>query len=430
MAEKALKCFGAGYSVAKPMFPNRLSVKTEGHSLHVVTFQSDHKDTQILFHFDESYPSRIPKIKVSSSTLTEDQKCDLSEFLHRKGKAEEYSNSQTLPLLVEHAGKWLQENYGKKTSEVKRWNRNEIREESWQLQACPETASVSSPDPREITTSTQRETTPTGRKQREKNGNMAPESWADSIIQLKAGDDEVTSSDWNVVESRSKPIKVSKKESQKVKFTLDSVPKLDVPADSRRANYFVAIRCTNGEIGDAVTEVVKKMLSVDSVYQPICYNRNEVHVTLTTVALHSDSDVNKAVKALQDARDVLIDHAPTSCLRISGIDEFQGSKVVFGKVSVEEDILLLRRVVRWAFEKGGIYPKDNFDYHPHMTLAKVNMGFTKKTGLRNISRVAYESLLDYRFGQQGVKGIHLCQMGHERRDDGFYVCPTQIDFKK
>ncbi|XP_046570472.1 A-kinase anchor protein 7-like [Haliotis rubra] len=427
MAELALKYFGAGYQLAKPMFPQRLSVKTEGSTLHIVTFQTDQKDTQIFFHFDESYPSRIPKIKVSSSTLTEGQKGDLSEFLHHKGKAEEYSNSPTLPLLLEHAGKWLQENYGKKTSESKPSKRNEIREEDWQLHASPETVAA----PREITTSTARETTPPGRKAKQKNrgGSVQWQSWADSVIQSNPADDEETNSDWNVVESRSRPSKGSKEVSQ-VKFTLDTVPKFDVPVDSRRANYFVAIRCTNGEIGDGVTEVVKKMLSVDHVYQPICYNRNEVHVTLTTVALHSDRDINKAVAALQDAREVLINHAPTSCLTISGIDEFQGSKVVFGKVKVEEDVLLLRKVVRWAFEKKGIYPKDNFgDYHPHMTLAKVNVGFTKKTGLRNISRAVYESLLGYKFGQQGVKGIHLCQMGHDRRADGFYICPTQIDFK-
>ncbi|XP_067683547.1 A-kinase anchor protein 7-like [Haliotis asinina] len=430
MAELALKYFGAGYQLAKPMFPNRLSVKTEGSILHIVTFQTDHKDTQIFFYFDESYPSRIPKIKVSSATLTEDQKADLSESLHRKGKAEEYSNSQTLPLLLEHAGKWLQENYGKKTSESKPSKRNEIREEDWQLQPCSELVA----SPREISPSTPRDTTPSGRKSKEKNTGESGQwqSWADSVIQSNPGDDEETSSDWNVVESKSRPrpSKASKEVSQ-VKFTLDSVPKFDVPVDSRRANYFVAIRCTNGDIGDGVTEVVKKMLSVDNVYQPICYNRNEVHVTLTTVALHSDSDINKAVAALQDAREVLINHAPTSCLTVSGIDEFQGSKVVFGKVKVEEDVLLLRKVVRWAFERKGIYPKDNFgDYHPHMTIAKVNVGFTKKTGLRNISRAVYESLLDYKFGQQGVKGIHLCQMGHDRRADGFYICPTQIDFKK
>ena len=53
----------------------------------------------------------------------------------------------------------------------------------------------------------------------------------------------------------------------------------------------------------------------------------------------------------------------------------------------------------------------------------------RKAKVGKINSWLYVNLKDKFFGKQSVDSVHLCKMGYERREDGFYNTPAEIIFR-
>ena len=118
-------------------------------------------------------------------------------------------------------------------------------------------------------------------------------------------------------------------------------------------------------------------------------------------------------------------------LKFKGLDYFtdgwQPQAVLFVKPVGKEGIKILHDVadvVRDTFTRQGIPSTDTREWKPHVTVINLN----KAPSLKNegISKIP-EEYLD--FGEEQVSSLHLCSMGPEMAQDGFYNCVAKIDLE-
>ncbi|XP_041350523.1 uncharacterized protein LOC121369483 [Gigantopelta aegis] len=201
-------------------------------------------------------------------------------------------------------------------------------------------------------------------------------------------------------------------------------------ADSLRPNHFIAIRFSNPDIGNAVEKVIDEMAEHNPVYREACYNRHDIHLTLCTLALYSQDQIDQAVKALQAVKPELVEHAAKKLLNIEGVSEFDDCKVLYGQIQSPQVLLKLHALLEGRLQKEGVTLTDTCNqYTPHMTIGNITQRFRHKNPtVKKFPEDLIKKFKHLKFGLQKVEGIHLCKMGNERRKDGFYTCLTEIIF--
>ena len=241
--------------------------------------------------------------------------------------------------------------------------------------------------------------------------------------------------DWTQVSYNKKTSKQEQKLEGKVTSAQNS--NVNVPCKAKRKktsakvrpNYFIAVRCTDPAIGEALENVTSEIISQNPEYDDVCYNRNEIHVTLCTLALTSDKEIRRAVRVLEKMKSELMSRVPTEPLKIAGISEFSRGVVIYGNVHCPKQFLDFRAFLLGRLEEAGVHPTDDDDYVSHMTIGKINERFIRRVpDVINFPEVVYKKVVNTTFGFQKVHGIHLCKMGSQRREDGFYTCPTEVMF--
>ena len=197
-----------------------------------------------------------------------------------------------------------------------------------------------------------------------------------------------------------------------------------------RCNYFVAVRCSNPDVGDSVEMVLDEMDSQNPAYREACYNRDEIHITLCVLALYSQDQMDRTVKLLQNIKRTLAALAPKTPLKIEGVSEFNNCKILYAQVQSSALLEHFRYLLVGELQKEGITLGDmNRDYKPHVTIGNITRRFrTRNPGIENFPENVLTKFKNLKFGLQKVEGIYLCKMGDERREDGFYSCLTQIMF--
>lgn len=198
--------------------------------------------------------------------------------------------------------------------------------------------------------------------------------------------------------------------------------------DKLRPNYFLALRITDPEIRQGVEQIQDYLLDNEPLYGPCCIPPQALHITLCTLGLDTPEQIAHAREVLQRIQPELASGLPKEPLHLDGVSNFY-SRVVYAKVKPHQQFMDFVDHLKLLVREAGVEIRDNHDFVPHMTIMKVTRPVARQKGTKNVDPWLYSNFTDMDFGQQKVNGIHLCSMGDERREDGFYVCPAEIHFQ-
>ncbi|RUS84038.1 hypothetical protein EGW08_008216 [Elysia chlorotica] len=195
-----------------------------------------------------------------------------------------------------------------------------------------------------------------------------------------------------------------------------------------RSNYFYCVRLTSPEIRTEIQDALDWMVDKEPKFANFCYTPEMIHVTLCEVCLQSDEDITKAAEALAKAESILRENLPSSPLTIKGVTTFQ-DLIMIADVEYEDDFRHFTEVLKAQLKESGVQVVERHEFHPHVTILKVNTMRARKAKVGKINSWLYVNLKDKLFGKQSVDSVHLCKMGYERREDGFYNTPAEIIFR-
>lgn len=199
-------------------------------------------------------------------------------------------------------------------------------------------------------------------------------------------------------------------------------------SQSDRSNYFYCVRLTNPAIRSEIQDALDWMVDKEPKFANFCYTPEMIHVTLCEVCLQDDQDIVKASEALKNAETVLKANLPSSPLTIKGVKTFN-DMIMIADVEYKEDFRQFADVLKAQLNDSGVKVVERHDFHPHVTIMKVNTMRARKAKVGKINSWLYVNLKEKLFGQQSVNSVHLCKMGYDRREDGFYNTPAEIIFR-
>ncbi|XP_005093489.1 leukocyte receptor cluster member 9 [Aplysia californica] len=197
--------------------------------------------------------------------------------------------------------------------------------------------------------------------------------------------------------------------------------------DKLRPNYFLCVRITNEKIRDQIGNVQDHLMEVEPLFGECCIPGAALHLTLCTVGLDTAEQLQECMSALNKAKQELAAGLPKSTLKFHGVSNFY-NRVIYAKVQYEKDFIDFHNLLKQVLSQAGVQVRDGYDFVPHVTVMKTTRPVSRLRGTKNISPKVYEKFLEMEFGEQKVEGIYLCSMGDERRDDGFYLTPTELHF--
>ncbi|KAK6994034.1 A-kinase anchor protein 7 isoform gamma [Biomphalaria glabrata] len=195
-----------------------------------------------------------------------------------------------------------------------------------------------------------------------------------------------------------------------------------------KANYFLCVRVTDPQVYTSIKEAIDWILDKDNQYEEFCYTPEMLHVTICEICLETEEDIHRASQALEESSDFLLNNLPVSQLQFKGLTTFF-EKVLVADVQYENDFRLFCETVTSKLKDAGVNVVERHEFKPHMTIMKVNTMRAKKAKVENINPWLYVNLKKTYFGDQAVNSVHLCQMGYDRREDGFYKTPAEIFFR-
>ena len=110
-------------------------------------------------------------------------------------------------------------------------------------------------------------------------------------------------------------------------------------------------------------------------------------------------------------------------LNMEGLKTF-GQRVLYADVKPEpsESFTEMYDLILSRFGHAKhIHINNKFEYHPHMTLLKVNRAITRVRNSKYLPSYLYEDFRNTRFGIQPVDNVQLCVLEPDTRSDGFYT---------
>lgn len=198
--------------------------------------------------------------------------------------------------------------------------------------------------------------------------------------------------------------------------------------DKLRPNYFLAVRVTDKEIIKNVEKVRKAILEAEPRYADCCIPNSSLHITLCVIRLDMDENVSNAVQILQRAKLELANMVPKGkALKLDGVGNFY-DRVIYAKVQYPPEFLDFVDHLKMCLWEGGVSNKDGYEFVPHMTIMKVSRPAARLIGTSKVNPKISAAHSSTFFGTQSIDGIHLCAMGDDRREDGFYITPVSINF--
>lgn len=193
---------------------------------------------------------------------------------------------------------------------------------------------------------------------------------------------------------------------------------------SERANFFIAARIHNAETVQKLKEVSDYMKSKDELLSECCVLPEMFHLTLCILKLDSPGDVVDAVSAIKK---VASKNLPLVTLTLDGLDNFR-QRVLYARVQKNEDLFILRKHLIDELVSSTV--TDKFSFVPHVTIAKLSRPVSRLRHSNYIDQYLYLKFEDDEFGSDTITELYLCEMGSERRDDGFYKCAAEVSLKQ
>ncbi|KAK6174896.1 hypothetical protein SNE40_013458 [Patella caerulea] len=197
--------------------------------------------------------------------------------------------------------------------------------------------------------------------------------------------------------------------------------------DKLRPNYFLAIRVTDSAVQEVTSEIQDNILANQPLYRECCIPPSALHVTLCTLGLDTQEQVDSACRVLKSIRDELKDAVPAQPLVLNGVSNFY-SRVVYAKIEYPDGFLDFVDQLSMCLRHEGIEIRDQHEFIPHMTIMKTSRPVSRRMGTANIDKRLYEQFTDKYLGEVNISGVYLCSMGDERQADGFYISPANIKF--
>lgn len=197
--------------------------------------------------------------------------------------------------------------------------------------------------------------------------------------------------------------------------------------DKLRPNYFIALRITDEGIRDQVREVQNYVISNEDRLTDCCIPAQALHITLCTVGLETDEQVQNCIDCLREAKEELASIFPKNKnLTFRGVQNFF-NRVIYGNVvDCPQEFYDLVEHLKLCLNERGIEIRDYHEFVPHMSLMKVSRPVARATGNNYIAPWLYSCFNQTVFGHQSVDNIHLCEMGDERQPDGFYKTAVSL----
>ena len=202
-----------------------------------------------------------------------------------------------------------------------------------------------------------------------------------------------------------------------------SLPMLDRPT------HFIAVRVTCKTVVDSLVCAQRDLVSSEPLLEKGAFAPEIFHLTLFTLGLDSQEDIDKCIEALKSMKSSLKKFRPVHPFTIHSMSQFY-NRAIFAKVTFQQDFVDFREYLRNELGRFDVEIRDMYEkFNPHLTIIKVKRPERKLFGPRNIQPAMYAHLKDTVFGEQRVNDIHLCPMDGQRRKDGFYASLFNINFE-
>ncbi len=211
-----------------------------------------------------------------------------------------------------------------------------------------------------------------------------------------------------------------------------------------RSTHFLAIRITDPALVGRLVAVQDAIVAAEPVLREAVMRPGLFHITLAMLRLEGIAGIQAAVDAVESfpstdwpalrrARrgdDAVL---PPPVLDIGRLNHF-GHRVVYAEVRPRDPHLFddLVGALRTRLEAAGggeggtVSITNNFDFVPHLTLAKVSRPMTRMRRSKYIDESYYAAHVEEEFGQQLVDNLQLCILEAATRYDGFYMTLSQV----
>jgi hypothetical protein len=213
-----------------------------------------------------------------------------------------------------------------------------------------------------------------------------------------------------------------------------------------RSTHFLAIRITDPALVGRLVAVQDAIVAAEPVLSEAVMRPGLFHITLAMLRLEGIAGIQAAVDAVESfpstdwpalrrARrcDGVDDVDQPPVLDIGRLNHF-GHRVVYAEVRPRDPHLFddLVGALRTRLEAAGggeggtVSITNNFDFVPHLTLAKVSRPMTRMRRSKYIDESYYAAHVEEEFGQQLVDNLQLCIFEAATRYDGFYMTLSQV----
>ncbi|XP_054248992.1 A-kinase anchoring protein 7 [Indicator indicator] len=195
-------------------------------------------------------------------------------------------------------------------------------------------------------------------------------------------------------------------------------------------NYFISLPITNPEITDRIQAVQDAIIQKDQRLSKAMVRAGSFHVTMLVMHLASEEEINIAVGALSDSKDVVEDLLKGKPLDLSfeGIDHFSNA-VGFVKLADNDHTAMLKEIaetMKKIFQEKGILAGEERAFNPHLTFMKLSKSPQLQKQVRKIDPRLYEDFKSLSFGEEVLHRLDLCSMLKKKQPNGYYYCESSI----
>ncbi|CAH1272946.1 LENG9 [Branchiostoma lanceolatum] len=245
-------------------------------------------------------------------------------------------------------------------------------------------------------------------------------------------DEENSSDDDDVVATQTVTTPWKGQRLQKLKDANKNTPRKSKQTSFDRPNFFVAVRITDPDILSVAKEFQTCIFARSPVLDAALAPVEKLHVTLCTLRLGSQTELDAARRVLRDLkRETARLLPPTLVLKFRGVETFN-NRVLFAAPEDNPSFRALAARVTSRLRDAGLNMAGSHDdYTPHLTLLNLSRSLCKEMvacgalSAEGVDPALYDRFAAREFGAQAVEELHLCPMGSTRHD-GFYQCAASV----
>lgn len=196
--------------------------------------------------------------------------------------------------------------------------------------------------------------------------------------------------------------------------------------DRARPNYFIAIHITSEEIKKNIKQIQDHMLNLDPLVSTYLTSPCHLHITLCTMQLGSEAQINTALSVLKAIQPDLVSMLlPVTLLRFQGIDTFN-DRIIYTPPQADPALEKITRFIIQSLSRAGINmagTRDEIVFH--LTIMKMRR--EDAAGHPIFTSNLQSVFSDQHIGTQAVDTIYLCDMERKPPHDRFYYSLARVD---